>query len=68
MQPQLSPKAALIYDTLRHFADTWGMVGMGLIFIGIVLWLFVRPRASEYYRDQAEIPFRNETIEGGRHV
>ena len=35
------------YDTLRHLADSWGLVAMGALFLALCLWPF-RPggRAS----------------------
>ncbi len=29
-----------IYETLRHFADSWGLVGMGLVFLVLCAWPF----------------------------
>lgn len=34
------------YDTLRHFADSWGLLAMVLLFIGLSAWPF-RPSARE---------------------
>ncbi len=45
------------YDTLRHFADSWGMVFMLLFFVGAIAWA-VRPGAS--FKSQADIPFRHD--------
>lgn len=28
------------YDALRHFADSWGLVMLGCIFLGLVGWTF----------------------------
>ena len=28
------------YDLLRHLADSWGLVLLGLIFLGLVGWTF----------------------------
>ncbi len=33
------------YDALRHFADSWGLVGMGLLYLLLVGWHF-RPGAG----------------------
>lgn len=49
------------YETLRHFADSWGLVGLFLIFLAAVLWAF-RPSASRLHEDAASIPFRDEHI------
>jgi cytochrome c oxidase cbb3-type subunit 4 len=45
------------YDAMRHFADSWGLVFLGLVFLAAVVWA-VRPGAS--FREQAEIPFRHD--------
>ncbi|HEX9906239.1 MAG TPA: cbb3-type cytochrome c oxidase subunit 3 [Propylenella sp.] len=47
------------YDQLRHFADSWGLLLLTLIFFGVVLWV-VRPGARGRYRDQADIPFKHD--------
>lgn len=28
------------YDALRHFADSWGLIMLGCIFLGLVGWTF----------------------------
>ena len=33
------------YDTMRHFADSWGLVVMAVLFLALCLWPF-RPGAS----------------------
>jgi cytochrome c oxidase cbb3-type subunit 4 len=43
------------YNTMRHLADSWGLVFLAGVFVVAVLWLF-RPGAS--YRSHAEIPFQ----------
>jgi cytochrome c oxidase cbb3-type subunit 4 len=47
------------YDTLRHFADSWGLLAMTLSFLGVVLFA-LRPGARPAHADSAGIPFRNE--------
>ncbi|MDR2858258.1 MAG: cbb3-type cytochrome c oxidase subunit 3 [Novosphingobium sp.] len=32
------------YDALRHFADSWGLVTMGIVFLAFAAWPF-RPGA-----------------------
>ena len=34
-----------LYDQLRHFADSYGLVAIMAIFLGLVLWTF-RPGAK----------------------
>lgn len=48
-----------IYTTLRHFADSWGLLGMTLFFLGVVLYAF-RPAARPINEAAAGIPFRHE--------
>jgi len=47
------------YETLRHFADSWGLLFMFLIFLAIVVWV-LRPGARKSYREQADIPFKHD--------
>lgn len=45
------------YDTLRHFADSWGLVFLLAVFVAAVGWAF-RPGSS--YETHAGIPFRHD--------
>jgi cytochrome c oxidase cbb3-type subunit IV len=47
------------YEALRHFADSWGLLLLTTIFVGILLWVN-RPGARALYREQADIPFRHD--------
>ncbi|WP_128291124.1 MULTISPECIES: cbb3-type cytochrome c oxidase subunit 3 [unclassified Afifella] len=47
------------YDTLRHFADKWGLLFMLLVFAAAVLWVY-RPGARASYRAQGDIPFKHD--------
>lgn len=47
------------YDTLRHFADTWGLVFLFTVFICVIFWVF-RPGSRKVYDEAADIPLRNE--------
>ncbi|WP_416907436.1 MAG: cbb3-type cytochrome c oxidase subunit 3 [Polymorphobacter sp.] len=38
------------YDALRHFADSWGLVMLGLIFLGLVGWTFRKGAGAEMDR------------------
>ena len=49
------------YSILRHFADSWGLLAMFLLFAGVVLWA-LRPGAKEIHDDIAQIPLRNDTL------
>ena len=55
---------ALTYDAFRHFADSWGLVMMGVMFIGFVGWTF-RPRAHIDHEAAAMSIFRDEDIDHG---
>ncbi|UJQ94675.1 cbb3-type cytochrome c oxidase subunit 3 [Mariluticola halotolerans] len=47
------------YESFRHFADSWGLLYMFAIFIGVVLFL-LRPGAREQAKNAAQIPFNEE--------
>ncbi|MEC9347042.1 MAG: cbb3-type cytochrome c oxidase subunit 3 [Pseudomonadota bacterium] len=47
------------HETLRHFADTWGLVFLVVSFVGVVAFLF-RPGAKEYYKRAARRPLEDE--------
>lgn len=47
------------YTFLRQLADSWGLLGMALLFAAIAIWVF-RPGASEGQREAAMQIFRNE--------
>ncbi len=51
------------YNMLRHFADSWGLLAMMVIFLGVVLWAF-RPSARQTHRDMASLPLRNDDRAG----
>lgn len=47
------------YNDFRHFADSWGLVIMGLLFLVLILWPF-RKGASQRNEDAANIIFRDD--------
>jgi len=49
------------YDFLRHFADSWGLVMMFALFVGVILFAF-RPSAKKLHADMAELPLRNDRL------
>lgn len=49
----------LNYQDMRTFADSWGLLYMFLIFIGVVIWTF-RPGGRAINEDAAQIPFRED--------
>ena len=51
------------FETLQHFADSWGLVYMFVLFVGVLAFLF-RPRAKQAALDASTIPFREDIGEG----
>ncbi|MEI6485236.1 MAG: cbb3-type cytochrome c oxidase subunit 3 [Sphingomonadales bacterium] len=47
------------YDTLRHLADSWGLVAMGVLFVGFVGWA-LRPAARPRHAEAATMIFNDE--------
>ncbi|MDK3073970.1 cbb3-type cytochrome c oxidase subunit 3 [Sedimentitalea sp. JM2-8] len=47
------------YTFLRQFADSWMLLLLFAVFVGVVFWVF-RPGSSKTHTDSANIPFRNE--------
>ncbi len=43
------------YDTLRHFADSWGLLYMMAIFLAVV-FMILRPGAKAHAEMAARIP------------
>ncbi len=48
-----------IYGFLREFADSWALLALVVVFVGIVLYTFRRSSRS-LHRDCADIPFRHD--------
>lgn len=48
------------YSFLRQLADSWVLLALTLVFIGVVLFAW-RPGSRRVHRDAAESIFRNET-------
>jgi cytochrome c oxidase cbb3-type subunit 4 len=46
------------YETLRHLADSWGLLAMLLIYLTFVGWAFL-PRNRQRNRDAANMIFRD---------
>ncbi|MEJ5977366.1 cbb3-type cytochrome c oxidase subunit 3 [Novosphingobium sp. PS1R-30] len=47
------------YDMLRHLADSWGLLVMALVFLGLAAWPF-RPGASANNEAAAQLIFKDE--------
>ena len=41
-----------MYDFLREMADSWGLVFLFLVFVGVIFWAF-RPGSCALHRDIA---------------
>jgi cytochrome c oxidase cbb3-type subunit 4 len=54
------------YDALRHFADSWGLVFMGALYLILIGWLFL-PRGRERSTAAAVAIFRNDDDRGADH-
>ena len=48
-----------IYSFLRQLADSWFLLAMTLVFLGICFWAF-RPGSRAMHQDVANSIFRNE--------
>ncbi|MFM5947892.1 MAG: cbb3-type cytochrome c oxidase subunit 3 [Novosphingobium sp.] len=51
------------YETLRHFADSWGLAMMVIAFLGLVLWPF-RPSARSDNEAAANMIFAEDSLGG----
>ena len=51
----------LDYETLRHFADSWALLALFAIFLGVCLFVF-RRGTGETYREAADIPLRDAPL------
>lgn len=49
----------MTYEAFRHFADSWGLIYMLSIFVGVILFL-IRPGAREQAKNAAQIPFNED--------
>ena len=47
------------YDTLRHLADSWGLLAMMIAFVALCLWPF-RPGSKASNEDAAQVIFKDE--------
>ncbi|EDZ47311.1 CcoQ/FixQ family Cbb3-type cytochrome c oxidase assembly chaperone [Leisingera daeponensis] len=47
-----------LYTLLREFADSWMLLFLFTVFIGVIVWAF-RPGSTKAYEDTANIPFRH---------
>jgi cytochrome c oxidase cbb3-type subunit 4 len=47
------------YDAIRHFADSWGLVFMGVLFVAFAGWAF-RPGSKEVSAEVANMIFKDD--------
>lgn len=47
------------YQSMRTFADSWGLLAMAVFFVLTVLWVF-RPGSRKISDDAASIPFKED--------
>lgn len=47
------------YETLRHFADSYALVGMLILFVGLCAWPF-RPGAKKRNHEAATLIFEGQ--------
>lgn len=50
------------YETMRHFADSWGLLAMFAVFAVVVVRAFL-PSMKNKARDAASIPFKDYSDE-----
>jgi len=51
------------YSLLRQFADSWGLLLMVGLFLGVLVYTF-RPGSRGLHDDMAQLPLRNNTLAG----
>ena len=49
----------MTYDSMRAFADSWGLLLMVLFFAGVVIFVF-RPRSKEPYHHLSRLPLEDD--------
>jgi cytochrome c oxidase cbb3-type subunit 4 len=47
------------YETLRHLADSWGLLAMLVIFVALVAWP-LRPGARKHNEEAAQVIFKDD--------
>ena len=52
------------YSFLRAFAESWALMALFVIFVGMLVWVF-RPGAKPVHDDAANSIFRHETKPAG---
>lgn len=47
------------YSLLRQIADSWALLVLFLIFLGVIVFAW-RPGSRDLHREAAQVPFRHE--------
>lgn len=47
------------YTTMRHFADSWGLLAMVVFFVGVIAFTF-RPGGKRHADEAAQIPLKED--------
>lgn len=47
------------YESLRHLADSWGLVYLFAVFLGAILYAF-RPGGKKAAQEAAQIPLKDD--------
>jgi len=47
------------YSTFREIADSWGLLYLFVLFVGVILFTF-RPGSKEIAEDVAQIPLKED--------
>ena len=47
------------YSLLREFADSWMLLLLFIVFIGVIIWVF-RPGSRQMHQETANSIFRND--------
>ena len=47
------------YESFRHFADSWGLLYLLMLFVGAIAFTF-RPGTKETARRMAELPLKED--------
>lgn len=49
----------MTFETVSHFAQTWGLIYLIILFIGMLVYV-MRPGAKKKFEDAANIPFKED--------
>ena len=49
----------MTYETVAHFAQTWGLVYMVILFVGVLVYA-LRPGAKKTFDHAANIPLKED--------